>query len=243
MTSATSSQLVTTSSGTAAVHIDRCDPAHNRGIALILGHGAGRGSDSPDLVAVAGALPVRGITVVRVDQPWVVAGRQIAPRAQVLDQAWLEVLTTNAVRYATAGSVIMVGGRSAGARVACRTASTVRARGVVAIAFPVPQPSSTQRGRGTQVRIAELSDAVDAGARPVLVVQGTRDRFADLRAMAGAGSSRIVVKRLPYADHSLQVPSRAPITRAEVLDLLVNYVVGFALEVSSRAERHARSTA
>ena len=51
---------------------------------LLLGHGAGGGVDSRDLQALAEGLPRNGISVVRVEQPWHVAGKKIAPRPQVL---------------------------------------------------------------------------------------------------------------------------------------------------------------
>jgi predicted alpha/beta-hydrolase family hydrolase len=131
---------------------------------LLLGHGAGGGVDSADLAEVAAAALAAGYAVARVTQPYRVAGRRSPPRAPVLDEAWLAV----------AGQVhvddlpLVVGGRSSGARVACRTADQVGAVAVVALAFPTAPPRTPEKDR-----LAELA----APSVPVLVVQGERDPF------------------------------------------------------------------
>ena len=196
----------------------------------MLGHGAGRGSDSADLVALARALPPRGIAVVRIDQPWVVSGHKIAPRPEMLDVAWIETIAELRDRGLVA-DILVVGGRSAGARVACRTASTVAADAVVAVGFPLTPPSA----RGSSApRRAELVTASAAGSRPVLVVQGTRDRFGAPTDFEPLDAGSLVVRGLPYADHSLRVPARAPISSAEIQELLVEHVVEFSLAVADR---------
>lgn len=132
---------------------------------LVLGHGAGGGVDAPDLVAVRDAAVRSGVVVVRVTQPYRVAGRRTPAPAGHLDEAWLAVLADLGDRYA--GLPLLVGGRSSGARVACRTAGTAGAAGVVALAFPLHPP-----GRPERSRAAEL----DTGL-PTLVVNGDRDPF------------------------------------------------------------------
>lgn len=129
---------------------------------LVLGHGAGGGGTAPDLAAIAEALPAQGVTVVLHEQPWKVAGRKVAAAPPVLDICWVESLA----QYPRSGPLI-VGGRSAGARVACRTAAHVGADAVVALAFPLHPP-----GRPAKSRVAELS--VDV---PLRIVQGQRDPF------------------------------------------------------------------
>lgn len=129
---------------------------------LVLGHGAGGGGTAPDLAAIAEALPAQGVTVVLHEQPWKVAGRKVAAAPPVLDAGWVESLA----QYSPTGPLI-VGGRSAGARVACRTAGQVGADAVVALAFPLHPP-----GRPAKTRVAEL--AVDV---PLRIVQGQRDPF------------------------------------------------------------------
>ena len=159
---------------------------------LVLGHGAGGGVDTPDLLALARSLPDSGISVVRVEQPWHVAGRKVAAPPPTLDRAWLAALA--AVDRAVP---LAVGGRSAGARVACRTAAELGAAGVLALAFPLHPP-----GRPERSRLAELDLPTEAGL-PVLVLQGTRDTFggpADVPSAPG----RLVVP-VEGGDHSFRV--------------------------------------
>ncbi|MFI7573537.1 alpha/beta family hydrolase [Micromonospora sp. NPDC049497] len=132
---------------------------------LALGHGAGGGVDAPDLLALRDAAVAAGLVVVRVTQPYRVAGRRAPAPAGHLDEAWSVVL--GVLRNRHAGLPLVVGGRSSGARVACRTATAVGAAGVVALAFPLHPP-----GRPERSRAAELGTGV-----PTLVVNGDRDPF------------------------------------------------------------------
>lgn len=142
---------------------------------LALGHGAGGGVQAADLQALRG-LRDAGWTVVLVEQPWRVAGRRIAGRPPTLDPPWVAVLADldAAGLRADAGGrrrPLVVGGRSAGARVACRTAQQVGADAVLCLSFPLHPP-----GRPEKSRADELAQPVEAGL-PVLVVQGERDPF------------------------------------------------------------------
>ena len=130
---------------------------------LLLAHGAGGGIESADLAALASALPRNGVSVVRVEQPWRVAGKKVAPRPQVLDECFVAAADRLRVR-----TPLIVGGRSAGARSAARTARQLGASGYVALAFPLHPP-----GRPEKSRLAEL----EAVTVPTLVVQGERDPF------------------------------------------------------------------
>jgi predicted alpha/beta-hydrolase family hydrolase len=134
---------------------------------LCLGHGAGGGIEAPDLVAVTGAAAAAGWTVAAIEQPYRVAGRRAPERAPKLDAAWVEIVAELRRRFA-AGPLV-TGGRSSGARVACRTAGLCDAAAVVCLAFPLRPP----RRPAQQSRLHELL-AVDV---PVLVVQGERDAF------------------------------------------------------------------
>lgn len=156
---------------------------------LVLGHGAGGGSGARDLVALASGLPPIGVTVIRFEQPFVVAGRKVGPRPAALDEAWLAAMP----QVPVAGT-LFVGGRSAGARVACRTAGEVGAAGVVALAFPLHPP-----GKPEKSRFAELAGA----AVPALVVQGDNDSFGR-PAEFPEGSFTLVP--VPHANHSMAVP-------------------------------------
>ncbi|UER54865.1 hypothetical protein HJG43_10310 [Kineosporiaceae bacterium SCSIO 59966] len=170
---------VPTSQGPARVRLS--EPAGRPVGRLVLGHGAGGGVDAPDLLAVRDAAVAAGWEVALVVQPWKVAGRRVATAPARLDAAWTEVL-----RALPARGPLVVGGRSAGARVACRTAADLDAVGVCCLAFPLHPP-----GRPDRSRAGELPDD-----RPVLVVQGRRDPFGspdDVRAAAPHGRAEVEV--------------------------------------------------
>jgi hypothetical protein len=146
--------------GPARVH--RHDVDAPRGL-LVLGHGAAGGVTAPDLVGATNVANEAGLGVALVEQPYRVAGRRSQPPAKQLDAAWVAV-----VGQLRGDLPLLVGGRSAGARVACRTAAETGAVAVLCLAFPVHPP-----GRPERSRLAEL----DAVSVPVLVVQGERDPF------------------------------------------------------------------
>jgi len=157
--------------------------------ALVLGHGAGGGVESPDLVAAAEAARSAGLSVALMEQPYRVAGRRSPAPANQLDAAWLA-----AVRQLRDGpfagmDFLLTGGRSAGARVACRTATDTESVAILCLAFPLHPP-----GRPEKSRLQEL-DAVNV---PTLVVQGEKDPFG-----TPPESANRVVARVP-GTHSLR---------------------------------------
>jgi uncharacterized protein len=160
--------------------------------ALVLGHGAAGGVTSGDLVAVTGVARSEGVTVALVEQPYRVAGRRSPAPARQLDAAWTAVvdhLLTGELR----GLPLVVGGRSLGARVACRTAEATGAVGVLCLAFPL-QPPPRSGSAATPSRLPELDEVTV----PTLIVQGARDRFGIPPATA-----RRTVVQVP-GDHSLR---------------------------------------
>jgi predicted alpha/beta-hydrolase family hydrolase len=178
-----------TPSGPALAAIDR--PAGGAPKALlVLTHGAGGGVDSVDVTAVRTAALDGGIVVARLTQPYRVAGRRSPSAPARQDEAWLAAVAAIRRRRGLSALPLVVGGRSNGARVACRTARESGAAGVVALAFPLHPP-----GRPELSRLAEL----DAAGVPVLVVQGARDPFG----MPPQGADREVVV-IAGADHSLK---------------------------------------
>jgi hypothetical protein len=187
---------VATPHGPARVHLQ---PAEGSDLALVLGHGAGGGVDAPDLAASARAAHELGVAVALVEQPYRVAGRRSQPPAAQLDTAWLAVIRVLR-EGALAGSRLVAGGRSAGARVACRTAAEAEAIAVLCLAFPVHPPG--RAGDPSKSRLPEL----EAVRVPVLVVQGESDPFG----MPPDGKRRSVV-RVP-GNHSLR--STAPVENA-----------------------------
>jgi uncharacterized protein len=159
---------------------------------LLLGHGAGGGVDAPDLVAAGDAALAEGVSVGLVEQPYRVAGRRSPASARQLDAAWVAVVA-RLREHELRGVPLLVGGRSLGARVACRTSADTDAVGVVCLAFPLQPPHRAGRAPAPS-RLPEL----DAVAVPTLVVQGTRDRFG----IPPAAGQRTVAEVL--GDHSLE---------------------------------------
>jgi predicted alpha/beta-hydrolase family hydrolase len=163
-------------------------PAEDPVAALVLGHGAGGGVGAPDLAAATKAAQALGVSVALVEQPYRVAGRRSPAPAHQLDTAWTAI-----VEHLAAGPLhglpIITGGRSSGARVACRTAPDVGAIAVLCLAFPVHPP-----GRPEKSRLTEL----DAVSVPVLVIQGENDPFG----MPPSAPGRTVAA-IP-GDHSLK---------------------------------------
>jgi uncharacterized protein len=164
--------------------------------ALVLGHGAGGGIEAPDLVAARDAALGAGFSVALVEQPYRVAGRRSPAPAKRLDEAWIAAIEQLRADQLE-GVPLVVGGRSLGARVACRTVDETRGQAVLCLAFPLLPP---RRGeRPPQSRLPEL----EAVALPVLVVQGESDRFG----MPPDGPKRKVVK--VRGDHGLKADTEA----------------------------------
>jgi hypothetical protein len=160
--------------------------------AVVLGHGAGGGVSAPDLLAATDAALAAQFTVALVEQPYRVAGRRSPAPAHQLDAAWLAIVD-HLRNVLPAGLPLVTGGRSSGARVACRTAADAGADGVLCLAFPLVPP----RRAGAAPAPSRLSE-LDAVAVPLLVVQGMNDRFG----MPPPGKRRTVVQ--VRGDHSLR---------------------------------------
>ena len=188
---------------------------------LILGHGAGGGVDAVDLSVLASRLPGHGITVARFEQPWRTAGKKVASRPPKLDLAWTAAVP--ALLQNLPALPYFFGGRSAGARVACRTAPEFsQVEGVVCCAFPLHPPGRPDRSRADEL--------LGAGV-PRLVIQGERDSFGkpdEVRAAVPSGQP-ITIVPVPGADHSMRTAKTASITPAEVRDLITEAVAGFVL--------------
>lgn len=193
-------RLIDTPQGTARLVQRR---AESPWATLVLTHGAGGGTDAPDLTALAQQLPRRGITVALIEQPWRLVGRRVAPSPPVLDNGFRA-----AMRALRPQTPVIVGGRSAGARVACRTGRHLGAAGIIALAFPL-HPA----GRPDKSRASELLDA----RLPSMVVQGERDALGAPSEFPPA--QPLVV--IPAADHQFRVPVRGDVNQQETLDLVV----------------------
>ncbi|MFF5437354.1 alpha/beta family hydrolase [Streptomyces achromogenes] len=183
-------------------------PAAKARLVLAVSHGAGGGIDARDLRALAGALPAHGVTVALVEQPWRVAGKKVAPAPKTLDTGWRGVWPA----LTRPGLPVISGGRSAGARVACRTAAGLGAHAVLALSFPLHPPGKPEKSRAEEL--------LGAGV-PTLVVQGGNDPFGR-PAEFPAGDFDLA--EVPGADHGLAVPKRGEITQERALEIVTGAV-------------------
>ena len=189
MATATVTKITKTPRGDARIHLH---PAPDARGALVLGHGAGGGIEAPDLVAATAAAGSQGFSVALVEQPYRVAGNRSSPAAKKLVAASIAVVE-DLVASDLEGLRLIAGGRSAGARVACRTAEATGAAAVLCLAFPLQPPARAGKDPSPS-RQPEL----DAVRVPMLIVQGERDRFG----MPESGPNRELVQ--VNGDHSLR---------------------------------------
>jgi predicted alpha/beta-hydrolase family hydrolase len=185
---------------------------------LALGHGAGGGVEARDLQALARRLPEEGVTVALVEQPWRVAGKKVAPAPATLDGGWRAVWPA----LEQPGLPVVAGGRSAGARVACRTGKELGAVGVLALSFPLHPPGKPEKSRAE-----ELTTGL-----PLLVVQGGRDPFG----RPGEFPGDVRVTEVPHGDHGFAVPKRAETGQEEALGILTDAVAAWLGERVGKRE-------
>ncbi|MEV7791650.1 alpha/beta family hydrolase [Streptomyces sp. NPDC087512] len=202
-------ETIDTDAGTARI---TWHPATEPRLVLAVSHGAGGGIEARDLRALAAVLPGHGVSVALVEQPWRVAGKKLAPAPKTLDSGWRGLWPA----LAAPGLPVVAGGRSAGARVACRTASELGAHAVLALSFPLHPPGKPEKSRA-----AEL---LGAGVR-TLVVQGGNDPFGK-PAEFPEGTYELI--EVPYGDHGFAVPKRAEITQERALELITDGVAQWA---------------
>ena len=200
-------RIVETPAGDARLHWYRA--ARPRAV-LLLGHGAGGGVEAPDLRALAAVLPAGGVSVVLAEQPWRVAGRKLAPAPTALDAGW----PAQFAAVAEEGLPVYAGGRSAGARVACRTSAALGAAGVLALAFPLHPPGKPEKTRADELLGTGL---------PTLVVQGGADTFGTPAEFPGLPAGHRLIE-VPHAGHGFAVPKRAPLTQGAALELVTGAV-------------------
>ena len=181
--------VIETPHGPAHVHVH---PAWHPRALLVLGHGAGGGVGARDLVATRDVAFAEEVTVALVEQPYRVAGRRTPPRAPTLDADWIAVVEALRAELGRDLSLI-VGGRSSGARVACRTAAATGASAVLCLAFPLRPPRKPDKP-AAESRLSEL----EAVTVPMLIVQGANDPFG----MPPPGPQRQIAE-VP-GDHALR---------------------------------------
>ncbi|KAB1147819.1 hydrolase [Streptomyces luteolifulvus] len=199
-------ETVETDAGTARITWHKATEPR---LLLAVGHGAGGGIGTRDLRALAAGLPAHGVTVALVEQPWRVAGKKLAPAPRTLDVGWRGLWPA----LAGPGLPVIAGGRSAGARVACRTAVELGAHAVLALSFPLHPPGKPEKSRAVEL--------LGAGV-PTLVVQGGNDPFGK-PAEFPEGPYELI--EVPYGDHGFVVPKRAEITQDQAVALITDGVV------------------
>ncbi|MEU9311629.1 alpha/beta family hydrolase [Streptomyces sp. NPDC048256] len=203
-----STETVETEAGTARITWHRAEKPR---LVLAVSHGAGGGVEARDLRALAAVLPGRGVSVALVEQPWRVAGKKVAPAPKTLDVGWRGIWPA----VVAPGLPVISGGRSAGARVACRTATELGAHAVLALSFPLHPPGRPEKSRADEL--------LGAGV-PTLVVQGGNDPFGRPDEFPAGGYDLVEV---PYGDHGFAVPKRAGVTQEETLEVVTAGVVGW----------------
>lgn len=179
------------------------DRARSPYATLLLSHGAGVGIDTADLETLAKNLPRNGITVVRLEQPWRVAGRKVATPPPTLDDG-----LTAAAHQLRSKLPLVVGGRSAGARSAARSAHGLGAAGCLALAFPLHPPGKPEKSRLHELRGARV---------PTLVIQGEKDTMG----RPDEFPPEVDLAVVPAADHSFKVAKSAPVSQQDVLEIIV----------------------
>ncbi|MFC8518135.1 alpha/beta family hydrolase [Streptomyces sp. NPDC057257] len=199
-------EIVGTDAGDARV---TWHPAKQARLVLAVSHGAGGGIEARDLQALATVLPAHGVTVALVEQPWRVAGKKLAPAPKTLDVGWRGIWPA----VSKPGLPVISGGRSAGARVACRTAVELGAHAVLALSFPLHPPGKPEKSRAEEL----LGSGV-----PTLVVQGGNDPFGKPAEFPDGAYTLVEVA---YGDHGFTVPKRAEISQERAVALITDAVV------------------
>ncbi|MEU6146357.1 alpha/beta family hydrolase [Streptomyces sp. NPDC047081] len=199
-------EIVGTDAGDARV---TWHPAKQARLVLAVSHGAGGGIEARDLQALAAVLPDHGVTVALVEQPWRVAGKKLAPAPKTLDVGWRGIWPA----VTKPGLPVISGGRSAGARVACRTAVDLGAHAVLALSFPLHPPGKPEKSRAEEL----LGSGV-----PTLVVQGGNDPFGKPEEFPDGAYTLVEVD---HGDHGFAVPKRAEISQEQAVALITDAVV------------------
>ncbi|MET4642776.1 alpha/beta family hydrolase [Streptomyces sp. NPDC006539] len=207
-TARTTTETVDTDAGPARI---TWLPAKKPRLVLAAGHGAGGGIEARDLQALAAALPAHGVSVALVEQPWRVAGKKLAPAPKTLDTGWRGLWPA----LTAPGLPVVAAGRSAGARVVCRTATELGAHAVLALSFPLHPPGKPEKSR---------KDELLGSGVPTLVVQGGHDPFGR---PAEFPPGEYEITEVPYGDHGFAVPKKADLTQDQAMEILTAAVTAW----------------
>lgn len=192
---------VETPRGPGRAHV--CRPAGARGT-VVLGHGAGGGLGSLDLAVARAVFASAGWAVALVEQPWLVAGKRVASPPPTLDEAWRPIVTALVTGRGALPRPLVVGGRSAGARVACRTADELSADGALLLSFPLHPPGRPEKSRAPELALAP---------RRTVLVHGTKDPFGTPEEVAAVLPEGAVLLPVP-GTHSYPATSRDALVAA-----------------------------
>ena len=191
-------------------------PADARAL-LVLAHGAGADMNHAFLEGIAARLGERGLATFRFQFPYAEAGRRSPSPGPVLRATVRAALAAGT--EAAPGLPRVAAGKSMGGRMTSLLAADegIDARGIVFFGFPLHgagKPPSTERG----LHLADVG-------LPMLFLQGTRDKLADLALLeplvSGLGPATHL-RRIEGADHGFHVPKRSGRSDAEVLDELAD---------------------
>jgi predicted alpha/beta-hydrolase family hydrolase len=189
-------------------------------VTLLLSHGAGGGIGARDLQALADCLPSQGVGVALLEQPWKVAGRKVATRPPTLDEALVAAARSLRVR-----TPLVVGGRSAGARSAARSAAGLGAAGCLALSFPLHPPGRPEKSRLDELRGSGV---------PTLVVQGEQDTMGRPEEFPG-DLEHVDFAVVPGGDHGLRVPRSSGLSQADAMEIVVESTLEWLVrEVGAR---------
>ncbi|MGD8496417.1 MAG: hypothetical protein PVF05_09530 [Gemmatimonadales bacterium] len=195
---------------------------------LLFGHGAGAGMRHRFMESAAAALAARGVATLRYQFPYMEAGGGPPDRAPRL-LATVRAAGAVAAELAAEHELPLVaGGKSMGGRMTSMAAAEEPlpgVRGLVLFGFPLHPAGRPETKR---------ADHLERVGLPMLFLQGTRDRLADLellRPVVARLEPAATLRVVEDADHGFHVLKRTGRTDEQVIDGLAAAVAGWAREL------------
>jgi predicted alpha/beta-hydrolase family hydrolase len=188
---------------------------HPVGAALILGHGAGAGQQSPWMATFSRTLSALGLDIITFNFLYTEQRRRSPDRNPLLESCYRAVIDASRQQVESARRCLAIGGKSMGGRIATQVAAAdpdLVLHGLVLLGYPLHPP-----GRPSERRDAHLP----AVSRPMLFVQGSRDAFgtpAELAPVLAPLAPPATLHVVDGGDHSFKVSTRDPSRQAAVYD-------------------------